>query len=232
MFWIYSQVLEDSALVSSELACKQSPSASETSSAEPSLPNTGLEFPASLISATLGQQRSNSSDQLDWCAEDSPVSPSPSPASELGVMMSATSGPQCAESLNGHDPLGSFSKTLLGSSRWGSTAFCLTWKVSGTPRGRLLFRLVPSMRDTDGIESGSLPRIYPTLDLGAAKGRGIKSAAGRSRLGGTLNPRWGEWLLGFPDGWTDLSDSETPLSPKSSKSSDAPSCPPANSFDP
>jgi hypothetical protein len=27
---------------------------------------------------------------------------------------------------------------------------------------------------------------------------------------GTLNPRWVEWLMGFPDGWTDLSNSETP----------------------
>ena len=23
-------------------------------------------------------------------------------------------------------------------------------------------------------------------------------------LGGTLNPPWVEWLMGFPDGWTDL----------------------------
>jgi hypothetical protein len=29
-------------------------------------------------------------------------------------------------------------------------------------------------------------------------------------IGGQLNPRWVEWLMGFPDGWTDLEDSETP----------------------
>lgn len=28
-------------------------------------------------------------------------------------------------------------------------------------------------------------------------------------VGGTLNPRWVEWLMGFPDGWTDLGDSAT-----------------------
>jgi len=28
--------------------------------------------------------------------------------------------------------------------------------------------------------------------------------------GGRLNPNWVEWLMGFPIGWTDLEDSETP----------------------
>ena len=28
--------------------------------------------------------------------------------------------------------------------------------------------------------------------------------------GGRLNPTWVEWLMGFPLGWTDLEDSETP----------------------
>lgn len=46
--------------------------------------------------------------------------------------------------------------------------------------------------------------LYPTPDLGAAKGRGMKSAESRSRLGGTLNPRFVEELLGYPSGWTDL----------------------------
>ena len=31
---------------------------------------------------------------------------------------------------------------------------------------------------------------------------------------GKLNPTWVEWLMGFPIGWTDLKDSETPSSPK------------------
>ena len=31
---------------------------------------------------------------------------------------------------------------------------------------------------------------------------------------GQLNPTWVEWLMGFPSGWTDLEDSETPSSPK------------------
>jgi hypothetical protein len=27
---------------------------------------------------------------------------------------------------------------------------------------------------------------------------------------GQLNPEWVEWLMGYPIGWTDLKDSETP----------------------
>lgn len=37
---------------------------------------------------------------------------------------------------------------------------------------------------------------------------------------GVLNPRWVEWLMGFPDGWTDLRDSATPSAPSSLSSSD------------
>jgi hypothetical protein len=36
----------------------------------------------------------------------------------------------------------------------------------------------------------------------------------RAGNGGKLNPMWVEWLMGFPTGWTDLKDSETPSSPK------------------
>lgn len=34
------------------------------------------------------------------------------------------------------------------------------------------------------------------------------------QVGGTLNPRWVEWLMGYPDGWTDCEDSETQSSQK------------------
>ena len=38
----------------------------------------------------------------------------------------------------------------------------------------------------------------------------------RVTTGGHLNPTWVEWLMGFPLGWTDLEDSATQSSPKSS----------------
>jgi hypothetical protein len=177
----------------------------------------------------------------------------------------------------------------------------MTWEISDTPRGRLVFQLVPWMPDTDDNESGLWPtpntkdgtpprsieslqamiadkrnrknkpsnlrevilwptatascgtgagtqgragglnlqtavkllptptssmateadmeqaqyhsskrptyqaaKLYPTMDRGAAKGRGEKSAENRSRLGGSLNPLWVEALMGYPPGWTEI----------------------------
>jgi len=39
-------------------------------------------------------------------------------------------------------------------------------------------------------------------------------------IGGQLNPMWVEWFMGFPLGWTDLEDSETPSSRRSLSGSD------------
>jgi hypothetical protein len=39
------------------------------------------------------------------------------------------------------------------------------------------------------------------------------------QVGGTLNPPWVEWLMGYPNGWTVLQPLETPSFPKSSNGS-------------
>ena len=41
-----------------------------------------------------------------------------------------------------------------------------------------------------------------------------------TKAGGSLNPTWVEWLMGFPLGWTDCAPSETPSSPKSRNGSE------------
>jgi hypothetical protein len=125
----------------------------------------------------------------------------------------------------------------------------LTWKVSATPRGRLLFRLLPSVLPIDETDSGSLlptptasntkavhlrtngrpPRSYlptPTVkgDYNRA-GLSAKSGDGlATQVGGALNPTWVEWLMGFPAEWTALDASEMPSSRRSSKRSAEPSC--------
>jgi hypothetical protein len=54
------------------------------------------------------------------------------------------------------------------------------------------------------VERGATKsKRYPTPDVGMARGRGAASAAKRHRLGGSLNPPWVEWLMGWPLGWTD-----------------------------
>jgi len=77
------------------------------------------------------------------------------PGSDSARQMTVRSGLKCCELLGKPSPLGSLVKTLLESSQWNSTISFLTWKTSATPRGRLLFRLVPSMPDTEGTEFGS-----------------------------------------------------------------------------
>jgi hypothetical protein len=38
----------------------------------------------------------------------------------------------------------------------------------------------------------------------------LPGALMREGISGSLNPAWVEWLMGFPEGWTDLKHSETP----------------------
>jgi len=60
-------------------------------------------------------------------------------------------------------------------------------------------------------------KMFPTMDVGAAKGRGLKSAENRHRLGGSLNPMWVAWLMGYPLEFLNSVPWETPSSRKSRK---------------
>lgn len=85
------------------------------------------------------------------------VSPFLSPGSAWARRMTAISGQKCSGSLTSFGPIECLVKTLLESSRWGSTLCYLTWNRSVTPAGRSLFRLRPSAPPTAGIASGFLP---------------------------------------------------------------------------
>jgi hypothetical protein len=80
-------------------------------------------------------------------------------------------------------------------------------------------------RSKTGISLATAAAMYPTPTVQDASNNGGPSQYGRNSLplnavaGGALNPTWVEWLMGFPLGWTDLGDSATPSSRKSSKSS-------------
>ena len=52
--------------------------------------------------------------------------------------------------------------------------------------------------------------LFPTPDVGAAKGRGQASADDRSRLGGSLSASFVEWLMGLPKGWSNLEEELLP----------------------
>jgi len=158
-----------------------------------------------------------------------------SPGSDSARQMTVRSGRKCSALLARRDPLGSLVKMLLESSRWNSTISFLTWKASATPRGRLLFRLVPSMPDTDATESGLWPTptalefkdsganwpLLAKLDRGGRVLRRIATRATEAErlVGGSLNPNWVEWLMGYPIGHTACAGWETRSSRKSPRKS-------------
>ena len=131
--------------------------------------------------------------------------------------MTATSGQKCFDLCKSGGPLGSLVKTLLVTSRWGSTKCFLTWRVSATPAGRLLFRLVPSMPRTEETEFGLWPTPSATDYKGGRKSHEWRRPNNNYRdfcrqiLGQKIPcPKKTEWLMGYPTGWTDLEHLETP----------------------
>ena len=62
------------------------------------------------------------------------------------------------------------------------------------------------------LESVVARSMWPTptrvCHKGSHKDRGKYNLT--EHVGGSLNPTWVEWLMGYPSGWTDLEDSETP----------------------
>jgi hypothetical protein len=89
---------------------------------------------------------------------------------------------------------------------------CATVKRWPTPKGH------PSGPDyaraarpgSGGDDLATAAARYPTPSAGDAKLRGEQSAKARGRLGGSLNPPWVEWLMGFPTGWTASKPLATP----------------------
>jgi len=62
------------------------------------------------------------------------------------------------------------------------------------------------MTINDAVKMWPTPRAFMHKDSATDRG---KSNLGEV-VGGQLNPMWVEWLMGFPLGWTDLEDLETP----------------------
>ena len=152
--------------------------------------------------------------QLGLLPADSLASLSVLPGSKEAQQMTVTSGRKWLELLNVPGQLGYWLRMCLESSAWNSTRCYLTWNVSATPHGRLLFLLVPSMPRTDGSGFG----LWPTPTTQDASNNGGPSQLKRNTLplnaavtngnpsSGSLNPTWIEWLMGYPQGWTDLED--------------------------
>ena len=193
----------------------QSPFVSESRSAKPSCESIGPTSQSTTTSSHSTGRATATSSRAATRANRFPL-----PGSKKARRMTATSGRQCLKLLHAKDPAGSWLRTLLVTSQWASTKCCLTWKAKTTPRGRLLFRLVPSTPRTVATASS----FWPTPNSSDFRDRGnlsMPSIQRRKRLGkqlnlsmvvskesGALNPEWVEWLMGFPAGWTNLTSGE------------------------
>jgi hypothetical protein len=93
--------------------------------------------------------------------------------------------------------------------------FSGTWPRSGMTRSGTAFQLAPLAPLTGGTGSG----LWPTPSVCGNynhKGASVTSGDGLATVvGGSLNPAWVEWLMGYPLGWTDLGGSATRSSRKS-----------------
>ena len=206
--------------------------------------------------------------------EDSPVSPSPTPESDLPKTTSDGSGPSSHGSFAYYDLASSSWRTLQGSLLEEWATFSETWPRAGTTRNGIASRRQPSVPLTSvtghsswptphgmpkegqprnpgpsGNELGSGAAGYST-ESGRHSGTTLTDAVVRFRspqardgdqrgpsspdrrkeqghsvslhdqIGGSLNPTWVEWLMGFPLGRTDSVPSVTRSSRKSPNGSD------------
>lgn len=104
-----------------------------------------------------------------------------------------------------------------------------TWPTPTSSLGSKGGRITPRK----GREGGTLieavsARMWPTPAARDWKDRGDFAIRERSEgpslpmaAGGPLNPQWVEWLMGFPDGWTDCGPSGTRSSRRSPNTSAA-----------
>lgn len=97
-------------------------------------------------------------------------------------------------------------------------------KTSGDGLATVLRRILPTLVAHD-YRGGAKPESVERKQLDTARGLDLPSSLRMifPESTGIINPCWAEGYMGFPIGWTELKPSATPSSPKSRKSSVAPS---------
>ena len=150
--------------------------------------------------------------------EDTLASLSPSQVEKKVKKIQDTSGQSILDLSKSVGQLGLLEKMLVDTLNSVSTPLSRTWRVKTTPLGRLVFQLRASAPTTKEKESGLWPTPNasdnrdrgnlsdPAVQRRIAMGKqvGLTMAVKDQKGGGSLNPTWVEWLMGYPSGWTDL----------------------------
>jgi hypothetical protein len=104
--------------------------------------------------------------------------------------------------------------TLTTAARLWPTPSARNWK--GAPSSPNT--LPPNSRPLNEVVRFATPTASSKFRSAEfAEGRAPNPQEVAKAVGGSLNPTWVEWLMGFPLGWTDLGRSATPSSRKSRK---------------
>ncbi len=140
---------------------------------------------------------------LTWCVAASPAKTSVTLDVVPGLKASrADYGLTSPKSFARYDLATSSWRTLQASLLEDSAEWSATWPASGMTRNGTAFRRRPSAPITYELASG----YWPTLVASETKRTTPYNQGGHSlsyTLGGLPNPRWAEWLMGFPEGWLD-----------------------------
>lgn len=147
---------------------------------------------------------------LTWFLEASRAKTSASPARATAWTASgADSGRKWPGSLAKYSHYSSTWRTVQFSLLGGSDEFLETWPRWGSMRsGELYQQPTPALR-TSASASGFWPTVCARDYRGIGRSRlertGSKSGECLPQaVGGLLNPTWAEWLMGLPEGWTEL----------------------------
>lgn len=132
-------------------------------------------------------------------------------------------GESSFESLANYDPGTRSWKTsqtsFLETVGDGLVEFLATWPRSGMMQNGTAYQLPPLVPLTSVIGSSLWPTpttVTPAGGLALCKWGGSRSRAKLRKLvtpeelNGPLNPDLPSWLMGFPTGWSNLTDTETP----------------------
>lgn len=226
---ISSAGLEASVSGSKEPGCEPLPSVSQIRSAGLSWPDGGRISPAILMYESFQQTGSaQTAFDLMSSAEASLVRTSLSQAlARASKVKDQVYGRTTADLLANFDPATSSWRTSQRCLIEGWTEFSETWPRSGLMRNGTAYRLPTLAPLISEIASGLLPTPRRS---GQSRGwkaylrknyqGNLEEYLGEIGLRGWINPKFVEWMIGLPIGWTVTSHSATRSSRKSRKSSD------------
>ena len=137
---------------------------------------------------------------------------------EKAQKMIAFSGEKCLKLHKKSGQIGLLERMLMVLSVWDSTKFYHSWKITTTPQGFLIFQLRRQAQTILGKDCGSFPT--PTAHLGQEGGfpaewkrnncltTSILSLEGLHSQRGKIKAEFVEQVMGYPEGWTQLDESD------------------------